>query len=430
MATATKKVYICPVCGPGKTFGSWRKFRGHWTATHPGEEAPERDTVRQDVEVEKDEEEHGEEKIRTVGDKKDYPRIGDGSLPDDPVDRLGTILDVHGIDKEVRNQVLRIFQMHPGYRNNPVNLHYLLTANLPRKYTSSIPMMVSEYNSQDDATSEGGPLMLGMPANQGMGYNPYMMGGYGMGGSPYGGYPAYGVPDYRRRPTGRRPSDEEPEEDGEGTGRGRGGKPIDPVEQMAGMMKNIGAFLTAIDSVRGGKKGEEGEGNAFLEAFEESQKQMSEALDKVSESISSSKEETKKLMDDQEEKHREEMDILKKDIHEKEVTHLQEKINELKDEKDDEKTTGLGGLIKEAGEGIGAQVDGIRKSVDTGLKDITGIATNLSKNPPQIPVPVIGLSGKQAKAQESLNIAEASTLIDAESKVAGLAKELTPGTKQ
>ena len=420
MATKTKIMYVCPTCGPEKSFGSWRKFRGHWTASHPGEESPERESIKQEVEVEQEEPEPGEGKIRTIETGKEYPRIGDGSLPDDPVDRLGTILDVHGVDANIRNQILRIFQMHPGYKANPVNLHYLLTANLPRKHHNSIPMMVNEYNSQDDLTPEGVPLMMGGMGNQGMGYNPYMIGMPGMGNQPYGGYPMYNIPNYSRRPTSRREETEEGDEE-VGTGRGRRGRVADPMEQMANMMKNMGAFMTAMDSMRRGKGEGEG-GNAFLEAFEKSQEQIAEAMEEVSDSIKSSKEETKRLLDEQEKKHREEMDTLKQQVHAKELAHLEEKIEDLKDEKEDEKTTGLGSLIHEAGESMGAQIDGVRKSMETGMGQVTRIAENLSKSvvPP-------GAPGAATSVEKTKTVAEASALIEAESEVDKLAKELTQG---
>jgi len=45
------RVYICPQ-HPEKTYTSWRKFRGHWSTRHKGEECPPREEFMQEREKE------------------------------------------------------------------------------------------------------------------------------------------------------------------------------------------------------------------------------------------------------------------------------------------------------------------------------------------------------------------------------------------
>ncbi|GAI74134.1 unnamed protein product, partial [marine sediment metagenome] len=181
------RVYICPE-HPEKTYTSWRKFRGHWSTQHRGEECPPREEFLREMEREEvlgKKKEHKEELKEEAAQREEVAgaiTAGEFILPEDPIPRLAKILEVHGVPGDLTTQILGVFQLHPGYRENPVNLHYLLTAKLPRKLHSSIPMMISAFTTQEGGYPEGIPMMGGQ-SGMGMGPMPPFM--YGGGMSPY-----------------------------------------------------------------------------------------------------------------------------------------------------------------------------------------------------------------------------------------------------
>ena len=106
----SQRIYLCPD-HPDKSYTSWRKFRGHWSTQHRGQECPPREEFLQVVEREtvlEEKREFREEKKERAEVKatfgQEIPRIGE-NLPEEPVERLATILDVHGIDRNTRTGV-------------------------------------------------------------------------------------------------------------------------------------------------------------------------------------------------------------------------------------------------------------------------------------------------------------------------------------
>jgi len=421
------KVYLCPT-HPEKPYSSWRKFRGHWSTQHRGEECPPREEFLHEeektefLEQKKEFKEGGgfpKETISAPGvEVNDIPIIGEGGLPEDPVRRLATILDVHGVDKLIRNQLLSIFQLHPGYKGNPVNLHYLLTAKLPRKFHQTIPMMINEFTASDGGYPEGmaigGLQMGGSPG----GYPPLMYGGGG-----YSGYPPYYPPYYP--PVGRRPIGGYDEGEEERPSR----RKEDPLGPMKDTVALVGALMDVMSKASGGK---------------------SDNLEKLSEDLRSSYEGLRSTLEEVIEKSREEkqelagkyegqiialkesfgstLEKIKEELHGAEKARLQDKIATLENEKDEERTTGLGELMKEAGQGISSQLAEVGSSVSKGMDKVGQIAEKVATAPMAIVEGRVTPPGGVKLHPGPKTLTEAVQTIEAEDEVEILAKELERGS--
>jgi len=402
MVTSTQRCYICPA-HPEKPYSSWRKFRGHWSTQHKGQECPPREEFLQEVEREEFLEQKKEFKREggfppevetTYG--KDIPNVGGGGeLPEDPVLRLATILDVHGVEKAARDNLLAIFQLHPGYKDNPVNLHYLLTAKLARRFHSSIPMMISEFTAQEASYPEGIPF-AGMQPGGGYGsMPPFMMGG---------GYQPYYPPNYYpRQPIGgREMAEEEPRH------RARESNPVQDAVALLGTIIKLKDDLIPDDRGVGQQVQEIFEG--FRATVEEVTKDSRDQQDKLLE-----------RMERMEEKNKENLESIKEELHRAETGRLQDRITSLEESKDEERSEGLGSLLKEAGEGIGTQVDGLRQSVSQGMDKLGTLAEKIVTVEGLPSAPIGRVKGKTS-ASRTIN--DASELMRAEEEVEALAKEL------
>ena len=276
------RAYVCPE-HPEKVYSSWRKFRGHWSTQHRGEECPPREEFLQEMEKADFLEQKAEskEKVKERGEEKKVIEAaverGEFILPEDPVPRLDKILEVHGVDENLRNQILGVFQIHPGYRDNPVNLHYLLTAKLPRKLHPSIPMIISAFTAQEGGYPEGIPMMGGIANMGGAIMPPYMMGG-GYQSMPYPPMGGYYMP---RQPMGR----QSPGEDERTTRRRE--SPMDSMKETIALM---GAMFETMGKIGGG--GEE-KFEKFTEKLEAAYTGLSSTIEEVLAKSSEEKEEMK-----------------------------------------------------------------------------------------------------------------------------------------
>ena len=400
------RCYVCPE-HPGKVYTSWRKFRGHWSTQHRGEECPPREEFLQEM-----------EKEEILGKKKEYKEelkegsvmreeaaeaiaTGEFTLPEDSIPRLAKILEVHGVPGDLTAQILGVFQLHPGYRENPVNLHYLLTAKLPRKLHSSIPMMISAFTTTEDNYPSGMPLGM-MPG--GVGPNvmpPYMMGG---------GYSPYYPPTFGYQPTYRPPISEHGT--GEEEGRRVRVREANPVQDAVAL---LGTIIELKDKLMpsGGKDSTSVQEifEGFRETIEEVTKDNKEQQDKLLEQMRGIEESNKATLDG-----------IKEQLHQAEKARLQDKIETLQEAKDEERSEGLGQLLEEAGEGIGAQLEGIRGSVTQGMDRVGDLVGKVvSTEGVRLP----GLENKGIPGERS--IATASELLEAEAAVDRIAQELQKG---
>ena len=400
---ATQRVYICPD-HPDKNYTSWRKFRGHWSTRHRGEECPPREEFLQEKEKEEvlEEKKERRETLKETAEKREGAEGAPVSfeLSEDPVPRLAQILQVHGVPPEAQSQILGVFQLHPQYQTNPVNLHYLLTAKLPRKLHQSIPMIISAFTTPDNDYPAGGMMgmMPGMGGPQMM--PPYMMGG---GFSPYYQQPMGYSPVYRPPISGRESSDE-------GEGRRRA-KESSPVEDAVALLTTI---MKLKDQLVGESKGGDTSVQEIFEGFRSTIEEMSkESKDQVTGLLGT--------IEKMEEGHKMALEGIKENLHRAELGRLEDKIDTLEKTKDDEKTEGLGTLLREAGEGMGSQIEGVRASVTEGIDKIGDIVKNTV-----VPgASMVFSTGQKLKTGNGpRSVADASNLLAAEEDLEALAKSL------
>ena len=399
------RCYICPD-HPEKVYTSWRKFRGHWSTRHRGEECPPREDFLQEMEKEavlgkKKEYKEGlkeEAEVREEAAEEIAP--GEFILPEDPVPRLAKILEVHGVPVELTTQVLGVFQLHPAYRENPVNLHYLLTAKLPRRLHSSIPMMISAFTTQEGPYPEGSPFGM-MQGGMGPGVMPPFMTG--------GGYPPYYPPTFGYQPFYRPPiSGREPAEEEGRRPRVKESNPVQDAVALLGTLMELRNQLSPEQGEKGPNVQEIFEG--FRTTVEELSKDSKEQQDKLLGQIEKAQEGNKAALES-----------IKEQLHTTEKNRLQDKISSLEEAKDEQKTEGLGSLLREAGEGLGTQVEGLRLSVTQGVEKLGTIAEKV--------VSVEGLPGSTLKrgspgAKSERTVGEASKLLEAEAAVEEIARRL------
>ena len=407
------RVYICQE-HPAKTYTSWRKFRGHWSTQHRGEECPPREEFMQEVEREavlEVKREKREDKKERAEAKEYGPREGapgEFTLPEESVPRLSRILEVHGVPDEITTSILGIFQLHPAYRENPVNLHYLLTAKLPRKLHASIPMMISAFTTQDQGYPEGAGIGM-IPGMPGAGPMPPFM--YGGGYSPP--YPpSYGFQPFYRQPMGGHEAEEE-------DGKRRRVKESNPVQDAVAL---LGTILDLKDKLMP----ESGGGSAQVQEIFEGFRSTIEELSKDSKE---QQEELLKRLEKSEESHKESLEGIKASLNQSEKDRLQDRINQLEESKDDERSSGLGELIREAGEGLGTQAEGIRQSLDGGLKKVGDIVEKVVSTGLSSEATIIRRSKEGAPVRKK-SVADAARLMEAEEAVEILVKQVTASKSQ
>jgi len=345
------------------------------------------------------------------------PRISQEGLPEDPVSRLATILDVHGVDTNTRNQLLGIFQLHPGYKENPMQLHYLLTSKLPRRYHATIPMMVQSFNAQEGSYPEGVPMG--------------MMGGYGQPQVPpyaYGmqpqGYLSQFMPPYTYMPYPRGPMGNRQEEDTEER-PSRGRERSDPMSSMKDMFAMMGTMLEFMNNA-GRSKSEETQN--LNETLRSSYEGLRGTLEEVMEKARDEREEMRgvhrKEMDEIKETSRLQAEAVKDMFHESEKGRLEDKVARLEGDRDEERSTGLGELVREAGEGVNTQIQGIRESMDKGADKIGDIISKVGvPGGPQSSA----IAEETGSGPKKRTVGQASDLMKAGEEVERLAKEAEIG---
>jgi len=415
------RVYRCPD-HPEKSYSSWRKFRGHWSTRHRGEEVGPREQYLEEIEKEEflgEKKEYKEELGEKAAVKEEVTRAverGEFTLPEDPVPRLDMILEVHGVDESLRHQILGVFQIHPGYQNNPVNLHYLLTAKLPRKLHPSIPMIISAFTAQEGGYPEGIPMMGGVGGMGPGAMPPYMMGG-GYQPMPYLPVGGYYMP---RQPMGRY----EDMEEGRSTRRRE--SPMDSMKETIALM---GALFKAVGETTGGG-GERFE--KFTERLEAAYTGLSETIEEVLDRSKEEKENVERKMSEQlrevQETSRAVIEETKESLHRVQLESKEAEIARLQEEREEERTEGLGELLREAGEGITQQAEGIRETVTRGVDRVGDLAESITQ---QAAAPKVegGIEITRRTKEPKMSLSEASDLLELESEVERIAKELEGGRK-
>ena len=399
------RCYVCPE-HPEKVYTSWRKFRGHWSTQHRGEECPPREEFLQEMNKEEvlgRKKEYKEElKVEAAAREEAAEAItaGEFVLPEESVPRLAKILEVHGVPGELTTQILGVFQLHPAYRENPVNLHYLLTAKLPRKLHSSIPMMISAFTTTEEGHPSGMPFGI-IPGGMGPGaMPPFMMGG---------GYPPYYPPTFGYQPIYRQPiSGREEAVEESRRERIRESNPVKDAVALLGTIVDLKDKLMPSSGETSHSVQEIFEG--FRATIEEITKDNKDQQDKLLDQMGKVQESNKATLEG-----------IKEQLHQAEKDRLQDKINSLETTRDEERSEGLGSLLKEAGEGIGTQVEGLRTSVTQGVDKLGTIAEKM--------VSVEGLPGIPLKrggpgTEGKRDVGEASELLEAEAAVEEIAKRL------
>jgi len=226
-----------------------------------------------------------------------------------------------------------------------------------------------------------------------------MSGGY----SPYYPQPMGYSPNYRPPMGGRESLDE-------GEGRRRA-KETNPVEDAVALLTTI---MKLKDQIGGESKGGDTSVQEIFEGFRATIEEMNKE----------SKDQVKGLLDTigkMEEGHKVALEGIKENLHEAQLARLEDKIDTLEKTKDDEKTEGLGSLLREAGEGLGSQIEGVRTSISEGVGKIGEI---VEKTVTTGAAPIFS-TGQKPKAENGpKSIAAASQLLAAEDELETIARSL------
>lgn len=240
--------------------------------------------------------------------------------------------------------------------------------------------------------------------------NPMMpfFGGMGGGMIPPMYPPAYGYYPPQRVPPRGGPEEEE-------GSRGRRA-PANPINDAVALLGTIMELQERMGGKSGPKEGEPTVQEIF-EGFRET----------INEVTSKSQDQQDKLiaqMERMDEGHREALEGIKESLHQSEKDRLTDQINALRDAKDEERTDGLGTLIREAGEGLAAQAEGIR----IGLEGAGNKISNLAEKIVPRSLPGEGpLKRGGSPPSGSRSIAEAGELLEAEQAVEAIAQQLETG---
>ena len=120
------------------------------------------------------------------------------------------------------------------------------------------------------------------------------------------------------------------------------------------------------------------------------------------------------------------LESIQGQLHQAEKDRLQDKIDTLVEAKDEERSEGLGTLLKEAGEGIGSQLEGVRGTLDKGMDKVTDLVGK-AVAVEGVTIPPAGEGA--TKTPRSRTPAAAKDLLEAEAKVEELATKLGGGKK-
>lgn len=437
--------YQCPH-HPDKVYDQWIKFTGHWGHSHKGEPRPEKEDV--EVELLDDFMDDGSEPFSEESPApsragapraappaspthqngaqgyvspfgQDIPRLSEDIIPSDDTARLAMVLDMHQVDKPARDMVLTIFQMYPDvYQNNPVNLQQLLLTKLRKIYHPSVLMMVTEYGAGTQPTYPGGGMLLpgqGPGMYQGIypGMNPGMPQGYpqqfpgvGMG---YGGGLPMRVPPQNPQMT-------------------QSTQPKDPIDDMVRMMSGMGAMMTAMQQMNGGGQQQ---ANQIAQQMQQNFEGLKNTLDTVIRQTQVDKESMRNDFQQRLEtvsaQSGEMLEAMKDALHETQLQNKEAEIARLRDLKEQEMSDGLGSLLREAGEGVGAQMEGVRQSLNMGLNKIGDLVHDAITAPGRAINPGSGQPRQKVDIGRPLTPGQAARVVQSENEIRRLITEMGGG---
>lgn len=431
---------------PDKVYDQWIKFTGHWGHSHKGEPRPEKEDVEVELTddfMEDNHEDSREELPITAGPSsprsaapapaanqngsqgyvspfgQDIPRLSEDIIPSDDTARLAMVLDMHQVDKPARDMVLTIFQMYPDvYQNNPVNLQQLLLTKLRKIYHPSVLMMVTEYGAGTQPTYPGGGMLLpgqGPGMYQGIypGMNPGMAQGYpqqfpgaGMG---------YGVGLPMRVPP-QNPQNTQPTQ------------PKDPIDDMVRMMTGFGAMITAMNQMNAGGQQQSSQ---ITQQMQQNFDGLKSTLDTVIRQTQVDKEAMRNDFQQRLEvvsaQSGEMLEAMKDALHETQLQNKEAEIARLRDMKEQEMSDGLGSLLREAGEGVGAQMEGMRQTLNSGLNKIGDLAHDMLTAPGRAINPGSGQPRQKVDIGRPLTPGQAARAVQSENEIRRLIAEMGGG---
>jgi len=210
-----------------------------------------------------------------------------------------------------------------------------------------------------------------------------------------------GYPPMYRPPIG---GHEPPEEEGSRT-RTRERDPVKDTVALLGTLLDLKNKISSEGEGSGQQVQEIFEG--FRATVEELTKDSKEQQDKLIAKIEAA-----------EETRRRDIEGIKEQLHQAEKGRLEDRISSLESSKDDERSEGLGSLLKEAGEGLGTQVEGLRQSVTQGVDKLGTLAEKI------VSVEVTPGTHTRGGAVAGRTVGNVTELMEAEEEVESLAKEM------
>lgn len=332
-------------------------------------------------------------------DPLNFTRIDPQMMSDDPLHRLAMILYVHQVPDKIRQTILGIVQLHPDHLHNPLNLHALLANTLDKKSQPRVQLMVSEFmsheNRQEDPFGYMPPLQPGIQQNQ-AGYNP----GVGMYPQNYGGQNRYNYPN-PMQPFAQ---------------------PQGPEQQMQSLISMMTGMFKAMNEMTGA-----GGGNDQVKEMRQELRLMRESSEKSAEVFRKENQDLRLQYEAQMrevmENSRQQVDEMRNQLHTVEMARLQNQVLALQQTKTEEMSEGLGSLIRDLGEGVGAEMSAIRENVDGGLKQIGDFMKNsVSSSGGSSTEKESPASSEDSSPQRT--IAEATELMETEEAIGFYANEV------
>lgn len=336
-------------------------------------------------------------------DPMNFTRIDPQMMTDDPLMRLAMILYVHGVPDKVRETIMGIVQLHPDHLQNPLNLHALLGNTLDKRFQPRVQLMVSEFmsheNRQEDPFGYIPPLQPGAQTGQG-GYNA------GAGMYPQN-YPGYGKQNQYVYPNMMQPLTQ-PQ------------GPEQQLQSLVAMMTSMFKAMTEMTGAGGGSNEEAKELRQEIRSMREASLQSAETFRKENQDMRMQYE---KDMRDVMETSRQQVEEMRDQLHADRMERLQQQVSALQHARAEEMSEGLGSLIRDLGEGVGAEMSAIRENVDKGLSQIGGIVKTTMTAP--------GAASPEAESSDSpedssphRSIAEATELMETEEAINYYANEV------
>lgn len=336
-------------------------------------------------------------------DPTSFTRIDPQMMTDDPLMRLAMILYVHGVPDKVRETIMGIVQLHPDHLQNPLNLHALLGNTLDKRFQPRVQLMVSEFmsheNRQEDPFGYIPPLQPGVQTGQG-GYNA------GAGMYPQN-YPGYGKQNQYAYPNMMQPF-AQPQ------------GPEQQLQSLVAMMTSMFKAMTEMTGAGGGNNEEAKELRQEIRSMREASERNAETYRKEALDMRLNYE---KDMREMAESSRKQVEEMREQLHSDQMTRLQSQVAALREARAEEMSEGLGSLIRDLGEGIGAEMSAIRENVDGGLKQIGGIVKN-TMTAPGATSPGADSSDSPEDSSPQRSIAEATELMETEEAISYYANEV------